>query len=290
MSVKLLEAKDRGDLLEVRRVQQTPLYPEILRRLTMNQKVTQVAVWAKTQKVDGPCARWTVGTWRCVLTSVRAAGEKGKGPPAAPQARKTAGSGALVQAVHDAIAEIVTPECTLKRAMIPSAHEVWNDIDQALQLIKSEKVLKYAFLRQQARVEKILAAEDSNTIPMVRLMQSEAGTKAINSLKGIGEAIRKLEIGEEWMRGKGGAVSPYGPYPGSLVPHGVAEKSEIARGMEKFDEIDRNLIREATMKVINMVQGETSGRYKAGGLDVDSGGAGAAKRAGSAEAAGKDVH
>jgi hypothetical protein len=123
--------------------------------------------------------------------------------------------------VQNVLAEIVTPESQLRDAMPASAQQVWKHVEEVFQLIKAEKILKYAFLRQQERFEKILAAENQNTIPMVRLMQSDAGTKAMIVLKDIGEAIGKLEIGEEWMRGKGGGSSlPYGGLcPGGLLPH-----------------------------------------------------------------------
>jgi hypothetical protein len=73
-------------------------------------------------------------------------------------------------------------------------------------------------------------------------------------LNKIGESVRKLEIDESCMDGKLGGGR--GPDPGLLPYDPESQQQElhsIARLMELFDDIDRNLIRSAGTKVIQIM-------------------------------------
>jgi hypothetical protein len=50
------------------------------------------------------------------------------------------------------------------------------------------------------------------------------------------------------------------------TPENAVDPSDVAAQLRQFHEVDRNLIRSATMKVINMIRGETNRQYEAGGL------------------------
>ena len=73
--------------------------------------------------------------------------------------------------------------------------------------------LKYLFFRQVERFEKMIELEQKLGMLM------PAGYKEVNSLRAIADSILKLEIGERWMKGKGGAMPYGGRDPGRPQPH-----------------------------------------------------------------------
>lgn len=271
--VRKLTSDERDKLLFVCRVQRLPCYREIVRRLTLKHSVWAVATWLKEQNLGGPAGRWTHHYWRKLLTplaeQVRRAREK-------VVRKERAGKTLLIppkpEEVQSVLAEVVTPQSQLRNAMPAATRDVWKHVEETTQALRAESILKYAFMVQQARIVDIVESEKQMP-PMMRILQADIGTKAINALREIGDSIRKLEIGEEWMRGKGGSSAlPYGgPYPGAVLPHGQAEQSDIARGMAQFDAVDRNLIREATMNVLDMIDHEAA-KLKASRLTFDAGG------------------
>ena len=66
---------------------------------------------------------------------------------------------------------------------------------------------------QQGRVAEVLALEKKT--PM--LILTGPGTREITQLREIAAAIGRLEIGEQWLRGKGGQMPYDGPHPGGLL-------------------------------------------------------------------------
>ncbi|MGA8552939.1 MAG: hypothetical protein WB630_00860 [Candidatus Acidiferrales bacterium] len=50
------------------------------------------------------------------------------------------------------------------------------------------------------------------------------------------------------------------------TPENAMDPSDEAAHLHQYDDVDRNLIRSATMKVINMIRGETNRQYEAAGL------------------------
>jgi hypothetical protein len=128
-------------------------------------------------------------------------------------------------------------------------------------------MLKYAFLKQQRRVAEICKVEDT-----INMLLPE-GLKNIRALKEIADSLVKLEIGEAWMKMKN---SPGEPYAGDLLPHGVSGarsdgKDEWCIRFASLSAVDRNLIRAAAVRVVDMINDEASRGFKASGLPADSG-------------------
>jgi len=74
------------------------------------------------------------------------------------------------------------------------------------------------------------------------------------------------------MAGRG-ALPHDGPYPGGLLPHGQTADLKADKEFESFDEIDRNLLRAAGEKVIDLIQGALDGEFTLDGHKADRGGA-----------------
>jgi hypothetical protein len=72
-------------------------------------------------------------------------------------------------------------------------------------------------------------------------------------IRKLGEAVLRVE-------------AMHGPSANMVNPDVVPE-SAISKRMREFDEVDRNLMRSASLKVISMIQREAS-QQKAGGSDA----------------------
>jgi hypothetical protein len=143
---------------------------------------------------------------------------------------------------------MMDPALDVYNAIPKTAHEVWKHVEKIYEQLTAEKILKYGFLRQQARVEAMLQLEEKFHLLLPN------GFKELDTVRKLGEAILRVEL-------------QHGPAANMANPDVVPE-SEIAIKMRKFDEVDRNLIRSASLKVISMIQREAS-QQKARGSDSD---------------------
>ena len=71
---------------------------------------------------------------------------------------------------------------------------------KALKEIDGHRALKYAALQQIGRIEKLKELEKKLQRPM------RNGHKEIDALRKIAESIHEIEVGEQWLRGKGGKM------------------------------------------------------------------------------------
>jgi hypothetical protein len=216
----------------------------IVRRLTDGQSARSVAVWLTQQNLEWPAGRWSLWYWRKLLgpldRQVCAARERALSAERRETRHPEPPTPEQIEAV---LAEIVTPQSLLRDAMPESVREVWKHVEQAGDDLTAEKILKYAFLIQQQRVDELRATEKKLGIIM------PFGHREITTLIRIGEALSKCESGANTMRGKNPGVPPLPP---------IEDESEITRGMRQSDPVDRNLIREATDKMIDLFE-EVSG-------------------------------
>jgi hypothetical protein len=264
---RTLSPYEKEELLMIARLQKLNIYPQLVRRLAEGQSAQSVARWASELGITG--AHWTFMYWRKQVTALSRKVDTAKDRILKEERRRTRlpekpGPEAVLAKV-DAVAK----ELTTRDALPESAQKVWVHVEGALRGLNAEQVLKYAFLRHMERLEKIIAAEDAQPA-MIRIMQADVGTRAIKEMREIGDSLRKLEIGEEWMRGKGGAMPDGDPHPGALVPHAQPELSDIAKEMAQFDVVDRNLLREASVVVVEMIKEASGGRFKVSGVDFDA--------------------
>lgn len=130
-----------------------------------------------------------------------------------------------------------------------AAREVWQQVKKTVKQMDSESMLKHCYVIQLARVQRMLD------------VKAESGE--------IANSVRKHEFGEEWTRGKGGAMPYGGPNPASLLPPAEGEPSEIEKKMATFEAVDRNLIRAATVRFVEMIEEGSGGKFKVSGLDAE---------------------
>jgi hypothetical protein len=75
----------------------------------------------------------------------------------------------------------------------PITRSVWSSVKKAIREIDAEKILKFAFLIQVDRVDKLIEQEEFGSL-------DEDGYKEILVLVAIGTALSKLELGQHFMR------------------------------------------------------------------------------------------
>jgi hypothetical protein len=268
MMFRRMTPQERTELMYISRLQRLNCYPQIVRRLTEGQSAQSVARWLVSLHIDDPAGRWSQMYWCKLLVPLVKQVKTAKEELLRAERRKTSlpkkpEADSVVQKV-----EALTEEMMLLERIPESARQVWKHVDATLKKLNSEQILKFAFFQQTERLQRVMEMEKGMKMPL------PWGHKEVQTLTQIGEAIRKLEVGEEWMRGKGGGMPCGGPYPGGLLPHSqTAEESELARKFGEFDEVDRNLMREATVRFVEMVQEGSRGGFKVGNLAVDAGSA-----------------
>jgi len=237
------------DLLAICRLQKLPCYNEIVRKLTLGQSVRSLAIWLADQHYDGPHGQWSMFYWEKLLKPLQHQVAKAKErserearrkqrhpPPPAPEK------------IAEVLDKIMDPAMDVMNAMVPTAREVWKHVDKIKDALTAERILKYGFLRQMSRVETMLQLEEKFHLLLPN------GHKEIDIIRKLAAELLRLE-------------AQHGPAANMANPDAVPE-SEIAKRMRKFDEVDRNLIRRASLKVISMIQREAS-QQKAGGSDAD---------------------
>ena len=225
-----------------------------------------LAVWLTRQGLEGPSGRWSVFYWQKLLgpldRQVRAARERALRAERRKSRHPEPPTPEKVEAV---LAEILTPQSPLRDAMPESVSEVWKQVEQVEDDLTAEKILKFAFMVQRERITELRAIEKKLGMPM------HFGHRDVAALARIGEALAKLQLGEALMRGK----LP----PGVTLMPPIESESEITQGMRQFDAVDRNLICQATSKIIDLFE-----QFKAEGLDAEVAGKAATPQSGIEEA------
>jgi hypothetical protein len=84
------------------------------------------------------------------------------------------------------------------------------------------------------------------------------GHKIFDTAREIVDSIRKHELGERLARRVADTL------PIDIPPY----SAELAEGMKQFNEVDQNLIREYGVRVFEMIEEDSNGRFKVSGLDA----------------------
>ena len=246
-------SEKRYDLLFITRLQRVPCYNEILRHLTQGQSVRSLAAWLTDQRIEGPAGRWSRRYWEKLLQpldrQVVAAKERAQ-RAARRQSRHP--QPPSVETMTQTLAEVINPQHMVQRSLTNRVGTVWKEVDQALDAITAERVLKCAFMLQQKRIDGIMELEEK-----LKLVLPE-GNKALEVLRKIGGELTRNEAFRKGL-----------PPDDTVTP---PPQSDLSRRLAEMDPVDRNLFRSASLKIITMIQEEQSGRSATDGLEPDASG------------------
>ena len=139
------------------------------------------------------------------------------------------------------------------------ADHISKVLTEALEKVNAMTILKYAFALQQQRVIELMEIEKKAKVPFPHT------NKAIELLKDIAAEIRKVELGEAYLR-KGG-MGWGSPFPGELVPKEPVLSPEV-QAVAELPEVEQNLVRDTASKIIDLIQMEAKcGPYSSRGRD-----------------------
>ncbi|MGB2887273.1 MAG: hypothetical protein WBC04_06235 [Candidatus Acidiferrales bacterium] len=256
-----LTARERFEHIWIGKLRRLPCFEQIVKRLADGRSVQGVARWLQELNPEGELKDVGFHTWRKYLYALKMrieqnmAGVERKNPE--PLAYK---------AVIEEFERQKEGEFQGKDDLPPAAEKIRHVVTDAVKKLDAATMLRYCFMVQQGRVETMLEIERK----MKFLIPD--GHKNLAVLKDIATDVMKLEIGEQWMRGRPAPLS--GPYPDGSLPHPApAELSPMAQEVAKFDAVDRNLMREIASKMIDEYEeAKASGRTAVGGLAADAGG------------------
>lgn len=114
-------------------------------------------------------------------------------------------------------------------------------VKRACEDINAEMMLRYSWAIQQKRVDKMVDLEGRLGVVLPALH------KEIDTLKGIAEALTKLEMGTALMKRKGGGIP-------DLPPIKPPEPDSLAERVSQLDIVDRNLLRTAATQVTDLIR------------------------------------
>jgi hypothetical protein len=244
---KKLSVRDRRDDVWIAKLRRQNCFEVLVQKLTDGEPVTVVARWLHDLNPEGELKDCSYETLRHYVGALGARVKANlkfiERQDVEPLAFRFVMNELQKQKVAVVDGEPVMTE---------TAKKIWKVVTDAVKHLDSQTMLKYCFLVQQQRVETLLKMEDQ-----VKMLLPD-GWKNLAVLKDIAAEYRKHEIGEQYLKGKG--VLPYSsPVQGGLVPHENKELSAVAQLMSQFDATDRNLMREATVRVIELIQEEMRG-------------------------------
>ena len=253
---KLMTPQERDDLRLINKLQHLNCYDALVKRLTEGYSAPKVARWVMDLKVEGAPGEWSFFYWRkhiyALAKHVRVVKTEMRKEHHGPTPKVEA----IIERVESRVADLLC-----KDVVPDTVKDIWVKTEKTLRLLTSEQMLKVLYYRQLQRLERIIALEEKMGTAF------ENTHREVEKLTNLATAVSKLELGQQFLRGKGGN-GPYLPPPCEIQPGDLAD---IEEGMRQFDEVDRNLIRQATQKLIDMVQEDVSGSFEAVRLDAVSG-------------------
>jgi hypothetical protein len=250
-----LDPNRHQECLYICRLQSLPTYREILRRLTQGQSVRSLALWLAKQRYDGPSGAWTWTYWQKLLVPLAREVAKTKALQEAADRRKASHPApSKPEQIAQIVAETLDPRMELLNVMDDGTKKVYKHVQETRDQIHAEDGIKLLFLRQVHRLDKLITMEDKLNILL------PSGSQEVTALLKTLEAMLKLEV----IQGK------HLPKASDSSSPANAEPGTIAYKMSKFGVVDRNLIRSAADKVIQLIQEEADAMRQASELDADA--------------------
>jgi hypothetical protein len=254
---KPLTRAERYDLLAIRQLQHLNCYAQLVRKLCQGQGACAVARWAMQLGIEGEAGQWSFYTWRRYLGALAKRVRRIVVRHERVDVRPLESDAVLEEVEWQMDALVAMPEAIPK-----TARKAWQQARKSLKNLDAETILKYAFVRQVARVAKMVEVEQKLGILLPEW------NKNIDSLIAIGDALRKLEVGQAWMKGTDGEM-PYGdPGPGERLPRREpVEPDSVEMQFNELDEVEETRRRAAAARVIEMFK---QWGFEIGGLGADA--------------------
>lgn len=246
------------------------LFHEICQRFIRGESVAAVTTWIYHLRPRGVLAKVTYSSLRTYyLTPLRARlrenirdrAEKIRSapppinppdPPPAPPPPDDAA--AVVQAVEAAV------RATGPNGAYRYIDEFRRIVDQEVANVQGLEMLKYLFFQQDQRLRAFLELERRGNGMLIN-----EGSVCVDVLRKIAEAVCKVELGDRALavRNLHQGINP----PGMDLPESIQRTDqELLDKFDKLSAVDKNLVRSASEKVIDMMREEVGARFTPSGL------------------------
>lgn len=228
-------------IMKLRRI---PQFPELVRRLVRGDTAWSVSKWLATCPARGELSGCSFETLRKYLTAlaVRVRENADRTPRLNLSDFEKAAVHAHLQAkVTAAVQDLPDPA---------GFDDLRKTVTEEAQKLDAATMLRYCFMIQQQRVMELRELEKKTKMPL------PYGDRIVRTLMRIAAEIRKLELGEAVLRKD--RMSEERPFSGGPAPYKQTEPSEEWQAFAQLDAVDRNLIRDATARAIDLIQREVS--------------------------------
>jgi hypothetical protein len=235
--IREMSLAERREYLWMLRLRELPQFRQIVWKLSHGESTTAVTEWFMAQPDRGEMAGCSFdAVHRYMRTAAAWVRRQAEAVPRidVTELHRTAVSSQLNSRIATTIKGVPEP--------MPW-DEVSELVTEAVQNTNGQTALKYCFVIQQARVKSLRDMEAKMKMVLPH------GNKAVEVLREIAADIRKYELAEAVLKkGSEAFVSSLVPQESLLMP----EVQEIA----KMSEVDKNLTREATQRIIDLIQQE----------------------------------
>lgn len=252
--------RERYEALWLDKIRRSPHFRDLVYRLREGESVTSVTRWLLSQE-RGELNRAGYEGLRKYVTvlSMRV-----------QAAMADIDRRARVEPVQQAAVEEVLRTREQEVVMDPYADvdvdraSAEQEVKEVIAGLNSREILAYAYATQKARIERIVSIEKTMDKDYI-----SDGSRNMDTLVRIAEAVRKWEVSEAMMQGK---RSGFGPYLRAGVQEGMNDQSGgKCDVLHRIDSVDRILMREVTEKIARL--GELSSPERAEKVDAPAGGA-----------------
>jgi hypothetical protein len=235
---KVITIRERRERFWIAKLERLPCFEQIVKRLVDGQSISSVARWARVLGMDCELKNASLETWRKYINalSIRIRTNMEARPELRPKP---------TQAIID---EVKAQADAYDVPLTENGRKLWRLVEKAAKELNAEIILKYLFVVQERRVDKLLELEKK-----MGLLLPE-GYKELAVLTKIAAEIRKYEVGNLCMNCQR-HKAPNGVDPRGPLPHD--QTSEIApreREFKELTEVDLNRRRVAADRLIDWIQ------------------------------------
>jgi len=261
VKTQILMPQEREELRSVARLQMLNIYPQLVRKLTEGKSAAAVGRWAMEQRVEGAPGAWGLGMWLRHTQALRRNVVAAKERLRYEEHRRRLTVAPVLPDPDAVLAKVdaMVEDNSLMDFIPKEAQQVLKHVMGEEKEIRAIHALQIAALAGVERLTKMKKLDESTPAILV-----PGGDKEVDNMRKIGEALLRHEVAIGWARGRRNQI----PIP--LPENEAGEPSELAKTMMEFDDVDRNIVRELSIRFIDMVREKRSGRFEAVGLESDA--------------------
>ena len=242
-----------------------PIFWEIAEKLAEGSTIESVALWAVGRCPDLPCGQWSPNYWRRMLYQARPVIQREIDRAKARNRHREVTDPQFISEVSQGIEEATGRAI---RQFIPEQNlKLWDALDEIIKLRNVIKLLYFLWMQSEPRLGELRNLEKNNgfAIPLPET------TRTIDCMRKLAVEINKCEIRIETLKLKFKELDMKINANSPVIAGENKPLSPLAQELAQFDEVDRNLFREAGLLCLDMAKDAATGVFELNGLGPDPG-------------------